>query len=116
MTNHIIELKRDRAGKLSAESCIPLGTERRELRIITSKDYRQGVSTDVRVFQQTEDGFGWTHAFGLAGGGDFSKKVGHDHQARATEKKLRDMHTDALRDLDTLLAEAREHYLAGKHV
>lgn len=115
MTAHTIELTRDRAGKLSARTCIPLGTERRELRITTSKDYRHGVSTDARVVQLSHDGMSWTHAIGLAGRGDFSKKLWHDPSARATEKRLRDMHAASLADVDALVAEAPEHYATDKH-
>ncbi len=115
MTEHTIDLARDSRGRLSATTTIVLDATR-ELRIVTSKDYRVGVSTDARVFTRRHDGASWSHAFGLAGGGDFSKTIAHDRAARATEKTLRDMHAAALAGVAALTAEARQHYADSKNV
>ena len=114
MTIPTIDLTRDRKGQLSASTRIALD-DTHELRIVTSKDYRKGVSTDARVFTRTGEG-SWSHAFGLAGGGDFSKTLAHDRSARATEKTLRDMQATAVAGVEALIAEARQHYATGKNV
>ena len=115
MTAHTIDLTRDRKGQPSATTSTPLD-DSRELRIVTSKDYRKGLSSTARVFTRTPDRASWTHAFGLAGGGDFSKTLAHDVVARATEKKVQAMHAAVLVGVDELVTEARQHYATGRNL
>lgn len=104
------ELKRDDQGSLFAETCIPLGFERRELRIKTRKAYRGGVQSSAMVVQVSVDQRSFTHVMGFGGGGDFSVELARDPKARTTEKTVRALHAAALLGVDDVLAKARVHY------
>lgn len=108
-----IAVGRNMRGDLYAETVMPLGYARRELRIRTDKCAR-GLSADATVVQVSEDGRSHTHAFSLSrfGQGDYSKQLRLDQKARATEKAIRTMHADALRDVGAVLDEAHAHYAA----
>lgn len=111
-TAYEIVLKRDRWDKLSANTTIPLGAERRELRIHTSKSGNGVVSCSADVVQRSEDGLSYQQAFALSkySRGDYCKTLAHVLQARATEKTIRTMHAAALAGIDAVLTEARAHY------
>lgn len=95
---------------LRAKTIIVLGFDRRELHIETSKAVRGGIESDATVYQRTEDGMGLQHAFGLAGGGDYSARLRHDPTGRATEKALRTMHEAALMQADEQVRKVRAFY------
>jgi hypothetical protein len=93
-------IRRDYRGALRAETMIPLGVDRRELRITTSKGQR-GLSCHASVVQVSEDG----QCFSFAMFSDYSKRLACDHNARATEKTVRAMHAAALAEIPAVLAE-----------
>lgn len=95
-------VKRNRDG-LEAETRIPLGFDRRELRITTSKGSR-GVYTGALVVQVTDRGF----TFVLCQ--DYRKTLAQDKAARATEKTIRTMHAAVLANVDAVVAEAKAFY------
>lgn len=106
-------IKRNHEGKLVAETRIELGFDRRELRIDTQKNhnhYGGGVKTGATVVQVSEDGMSYTHVFGLAGDGDWSRTLIHDKTARGTEKTITAQHSTALIDLEAIKAAAVAHY------
>lgn len=86
---------------------IPLGFDRRELRIETGKASRGGIEVDARVVQLSECGRTHSHAYGR--GGDYSKVIGA-RAARGTEKALLDLHMHGLAMLDQVKAAALAHY------
>lgn len=102
-------ITRDAWKNLRAQTRVDLGFDRRQLRIETCKS-GAGIVSRASVLQQTEDGASWTHAFGLAGGGDFSERLSTVPGARCTEKALRTAHEAALRALPEIEARARAHY------
>ena len=106
-------VRRSQYGDLFAETVVPLGADRRELRIDTRKGFR-GLRTSATVVQVSEDGRSFTHAMGLGTGlGDFSRTLRQqDPKVRATEKAIRSLHADALTEIDATLAAARAHYAA----
>jgi hypothetical protein len=56
---------------------------------------------------------GFSHAFGLAGGGDFSERV-IVTSARCTEKSVSEQHAQAMSQLADIQARARAHYRLGE--
>ena len=103
--------ERDRAGKLSVKTVIPLGADRRELHITTRRNsVRGGIQCGARVEQVSEDGRSYTHAFSFGSGGDYSKTLAHDIKGRATEKALTTMHAAAMLDVEAVIAAAKAHY------
>lgn len=106
MTAHTIT--RNRFGDLKIETCIPLGSDNRELRITTSKSQGYGVICSAKVVTVHADHY--THAFGLAGGGDWSRRLAQDAKMRGTEKNLVALHVKCTADEAALVAEARAHY------
>lgn len=88
---------------------IPLGFDRRELRIETGKASRGGIAVDARVVQLSECGRMHTHAYGLGAGGDFSKVI-EVRPVRGTEKALLDLHMHGLAKLDEVKGAAMAHY------
>ena len=102
-------ITRDAWKNLNASTVIDLGFDRRRLRVSTCKG-GAGIVSRASVEQVTEDGLGYTHAFGLAGGGDFSERLATVPGARCTEKALRTAHEAALRALPEIEARARAHY------
>lgn len=109
---HAFQVTRTPRGELQAQTCIPLGTDRRELRITTDKAYRGGIECEASVVQMSEDGRSYTHAFAMSshGKGDFRKTLATDRTKRATEKALATMHAAALAGADAVLQEARDFY------
>jgi hypothetical protein len=106
MTAHTVT--RNRFGDLKVETRIPLGSDNRELRISTDKTQGYGVICRAMVVTVHADHF--THAYGLAGGGDWSRRLAQEPKMRATEKNLVALHERCTADEATLLAEARAHY------
>lgn len=102
---HTYTLTRKRNG-LEAKTVIPMEGNRR-LWITTSKGSR-GLWTSASVIHEKSGGI-ITHVFGGAEG-DFSESVRRDPKARATEKAIRTMHEDALRDADRIVVAATMHY------
>jgi hypothetical protein len=112
MSNYETNFGRNRQDKsFEGNTTIPLGFDRRELRISTYKHpFDGGLQTVARVVQVSEDGRSYSHAFGLAGGGDFNVKLKRDKGLRCTEKNVRAMHAEALSLADATLASALMHY------
>lgn len=110
MSNFTME--RDRNGKLRAKTTIVLGFDSRELHVETSKSYRGGVSCEATVFKVTENCM--QHAMGLGRGGDFSRTLARNPDARATEKTIRTMHVGAMAGIDAIVAEATTYYAEGR--
>lgn len=104
----IYVLSRDSRGKLSALTEERLDQDRRALRLETWKTTR-GIQSTAMGIQYSEDGTMYQHAVGLAGGGDYWKRVAVV-PGRATEKAIRAAHERALESLPSLLNEARAHY------
>ena len=97
-------------GDLFAETVIPLGTDRRELRIDTRKGFR-GLRTSATVVQVNEDGRSYTHAIGARMTGDFSERIEEcNRSVRATEKTIRAMHERARLQADEIMTRARAWY------
>jgi hypothetical protein len=105
-------VKRSSRGELSAKTVVPLGFDRRELRIETSKSYNGGVDCSATCVQVDVDGFGYSCRLGLGGDGDYSKRLVVERDMRATEKNIRKVHAAALAQLDQVLAEVRAKYAA----
>lgn len=96
--------------KFRGETVIPLGFDRRELRITTSKHpWNPTIDTQARVVQVSEDSRSYSHVIGVAGTGDFSVKL-RSNPLRATEKNIRVQHEEALKSVETLFAQALAHY------
>lgn len=85
----------------------------RLLSLVTSKNYNGNLETRATVFNVRAHSR--QHAFGLAGGGDFSKKVCAQVGVKGTEKAIRTAHENALQFLDGLIIEAKSYYVAGKN-
>lgn len=102
--NYVMQVKRGRDG-LEAETRVPLGFDRRELRITTGKGSR-GVYTGCQVVQVAADGLG----FSFLMYGDFGKVLNQDKAARATEKTIRTMHASALVGVDAVVADVMAFY------
>lgn len=115
MKNIATDISKDRQGITRALSVLPLGFDRRELRIETRKhSFRGGVYCSATVVQVSEDGRSYTHAMSYGAAGDFSKTLAHEKAARATEKAIGTMHERCLTaGVYALLDEAKRHY--GHH-
>lgn len=99
-----------RDGSFQGTTKVPLGFERRELRIQTRKNTaRGGVDSVAMVVQLNEDDAGFTFAFGR--GGDFFQTLQHEPKARCTETTVRRMHNLAISNLAGLIESARTHYV-----
>jgi hypothetical protein len=110
------KVSRDHSGKLSAETIIPLGSDRRELRIYTYKGNR-GLTCNASVFQVSEDGRSFNHAIGFGLCGDFSTTLGVDANARGTEKAICALHAKCLAEKgEVILASARDWYASGRNI
>lgn len=96
-------------GGLRRVTRVPLGFDRRELRIETRRSiWRKTLETSATVVQVHEDGNGYTHALGLGTGcGDFSARVA-ESAARATEAAIVRQHDSV--DIAGVLARALAHY------
>lgn len=107
MSYHVA-LRREDFGKgpLRAETHIPLGFDRRELRISTGKSSRGGLSCTANVVQVDEDG----RTIRFVVFGDYSKQLARDNAMRCTEKNLLAMHSSALSYIDGVIAEVRAFY------
>lgn len=117
MTHTINEttVNRDSHNRLRVRTIIDMGFDRRELHIETDKGYRGGIETSATCYQITEDGCGRQHAFGLAGGGDFSKQL-KVSPARGTEKALLALHTEAMTTIEDTVKACVEHYVKPEPV
>jgi hypothetical protein len=103
-------VKRSSRGELSAMTVVPLGFDRRELRVETSKSYNGGVDCSATCVQVDANGFGYSLRLGLGGDGDYSKRLVVARGMRATEKNIRAVHAQALAQLDQVLAEVNAKY------
>lgn len=105
------EFGRNIRGDLRARSVYPLGFDRRELHVETSKS-SPGLSCRATVFRVTDDGRVLEHAFGLGrpGSGDYRATLAQDRTGRATEKAVRTMHERCTAELAATLAAACAHY------
>jgi hypothetical protein len=105
--------RRNMHGQLVRETVIPLGFDRRELRVETRKhSFRPFIETSASVVQVSEDGRSYTHRFGMSRVPnpetcDYRKTV-TSVQGRATEKALAAQH-DVV-DFGALKAEAIAFY------
>lgn len=97
-------LTRDRDG-VSAETSIPLGVDRRELRITTNK-FTRGLWCQANVVQLAEDGRGFSFVLHQ----DYSKVLAKDPAARATKNNICAMHARALANIEPVLVEVRAQY------
>lgn len=104
--NYTVTYSRDREGKAQAETIIPLGFDRRELRIKTHKSYRPGLQSQAQVVQVSEDG----NSYSFAMFSDYSTRLEEDKVARCTEKTIAAMHARALEGIEDVLTAARAHY------
>lgn len=66
-------------------------------------------SASVNVYRG--DGMGFSHVFGLLGGGDYSEYVIVTPGARASEKAVREQQVRALIALPQILERAKAHYV-----
>jgi hypothetical protein len=82
-------------------------TDTRDLEITTWKGFNGTLDTRAAVFNLYNGGK--THAFGFGGNGDFSKRLIASKE-RCTEANVREQHNRALSQLESLLAEAFNHY------
>jgi hypothetical protein len=104
-------IDRDMRGSLRAQTRVPLGADRRELHVTTSKGFR-GLQCTAIVVQIADDGRSHSHAMSFgANGGDFSRRLSADPAARCTEKTIRATHEAALQQLPDLLQAAHAHYV-----
>lgn len=84
------------------------------LTLETSKAYRGGVESDAKVMWH---GTGFrVHAFGLGGGGDFSKTLARNTTAKATQKAIDTLHAQTFtpETIAALTAEVLAYYAEGK--
>lgn len=113
-TSHQVTLSRGNSGSgpLEAVTKIPLGFDRRELHITTSKrSFRPGISCHARVVQISPDGHFASFAMGLGSrGGDFSRQLAQAENARATEKNILALHEEGIGTLEQVIVEATSHY------
>lgn len=93
-------------GGQRAETMIPLGFDRRELKITTQKRGSGGISTHASVVQIGEDGLSFTHVMCT----DYSQTIAHDRTARATSAAIERMHVGALAGIAETIEAARKHY------
>lgn len=77
------------------------------VQISTSKNSRGELQSRATVAFRTK--YGFTHAIGFGGDGDFSANI-ITRQGRATEKALRALHDEALGHLDLVLDHVAAHY------
>lgn len=103
---YTVTYSRDRDGKAQAETVIPLGFDRRELRITTRKSFRPGIQSQAQVVQVSEDGK--SHSFAMFA--DYNTRLEEDRMARCTEKTIAAMHARALEGIEDVLTAARAHY------
>ena len=93
-------------GSVVAVSKFPLGFDRRELVISTSKRvFGPGIATSAKVVQLSADG---NSALGAPD--DFNRLVDERVRARASEKSVLDLHHSVLKNVDILIADATEFY------
>jgi hypothetical protein len=75
---------------------------------IETYKYDGRLTTRAAVNTYRMDG-SYTHAFGLAGGGDFSERVTESRE-RATEKSVSNQHAQAVAMLPGIIERAKAHY------
>ena len=93
-------------GSVVAVSKFPLGFDRRELVISTSKRvFGPGIATSAKVVQLSADG-----NLALGAPEDFNRLVDERVRARASEKSVLDLHHSVLKNVDILIADATEFY------
>ena len=105
---HAYTVSRSARGGTSIETDIPLGEAfpHRHLKITTHK-WTHGITCSALVVKLDPDNPG---CYSYALYKDFSRRLGHDAKARATEKALRTMHEKALEGIEAVLADARTQY------
>lgn len=62
-----------------------------------------------RAAVNTYTATGYSHAFGLAGGGDYSERIVISRR-HATEKAVAEQHAQAMQQLPLIAARAKAHY------
>lgn len=84
------------------------------LTIETDKHYNGGLDATATVFWFGDHSR--SHAFGLGGGGDFSKTLAVNKTARATQKAIDTLHAQTFTPevIASLTAEAIAYYVDGK--
>lgn len=94
----------------------PKSTRRAVLEIETSKAYNGGVESDATVYWHGDHSR--QHSFGLAGGGDFSKRLKRDTTVKATQKAIDTQYAQVFTAdvLAALMAEAKEYYAGAAGV
>ena len=102
-------LTRDQSGALQAHSAFPLGFERRELRVTTSRSMGGELVTRAICVQVSECGRLFTYAVGVAGRGDYGARLAAA-RVRATARAIEAQHARALADIGAQLAAAAAHY------
>jgi len=102
-------VERDRYGKLSANTVVPLGVDRRELRIETYKTCNGRVKCNANVVTVEEHGYSHRMSFAGDRSGDYSKVLAVE-AVRATEKNLRAVHAAGMEKFDAVMAEVRDWY------
>lgn len=71
--------------------------------------YKYSGSMITRAAVNTYTDYGFSHAFGLAGGGDYSERVIVSAE-RATEKTIAKQHAEAMEQLEQIIQRAKAHY------
>lgn len=113
VTTNIFKGERNHSLKgWQAESRLKL-SDGRELEITTHKGWNGELESRAKIYHI--DGYFRTHKFifGDEGGkeGDYSRKLLATKE-RCTEKSVRAQHSQAIAQLDTILAEVEAHYAA----
>ena len=98
-------LSRGHDKSLRAKTIIPLGFDRRELHVLTSKGSRGAIVCAAQCVQVAEDG----RSFSFILFGDFRKTLANS-PARCTEKELSRVHAEGLAGIEACIAECRAFY------
>jgi IMP cyclohydrolase len=87
--------------------------QRAVLFLETGKAYNKGLEATATVFWISSASR--SHAFGLGGGGDYSKKIATEPTARATQKAIDTFNTATFTPAvcNALLEDAKGYYAAG---
>lgn len=95
-----------------AEDLIDFNADEYQKLCVSTYKYGNELITRASVSTHRADGI-VQHAFGLAGGGDYSERV-IVTTARCTEKAVAAQHAEAMKQLDAVLERARAHYAKVK--
>ena len=103
--NYETAIRRNYSGDLNAETIIPMGFDRRELRVSTRKSSRGGLHSSAQCVQVDPDG----NAYRFIVFGDFNASLG-SMPGRCTEKNIRAQHAAALAGIEPVLDKCRAFY------